>query len=155
MIIALSENSECCVRTENGETWFFRIMSSIKKGYVLSPFLFVMIMDYVLQKSSGSTVKISSRQIWDLDFEDDVILLEETKQQLQMLLDTITYKAENVGLSISVDKSKVMTTFNSPLILRCKDKYIQQVQEFKYLGSWIEYDGEIMKEIKKRIGQAT
>jgi hypothetical protein len=91
----------------------------------------------------------------DLDFTVDVVLLEEAKQQLQMLLDTPTDKAEKVGLTVNVDKSKSMVTSNSPLILGCRDKDIQQVQEFKCLGSWIENDGDISKEIKRRIGQAT
>ena len=89
MIMALYEDSECCVRTENGDTRFFKIMSGVKQGCVLSPFLFVIVMDYILRQSSGCGVKISSRQISDLDFADDVVLLEEAKQRLQLLLDAI------------------------------------------------------------------
>ena len=48
-----------------------------------------------------------------------------------------------------------MATSDSPLILKCKNKTIEQVKEFKYLGSWIEYDGEIANKIKRKIGQAT
>lgn len=100
MIIALYERIKCCVRTENGETRFFTIMSGVKQGCVLSLFLFEIIMDYLLRQSSGCGVKISSRQISDLDFADDVVLLEEAKQQLQLLVDTITDKAEKVGLTL-------------------------------------------------------
>ena len=155
MIMALYEDSECCVRTENGDTRFFKIMSGVKQGCVLSPFLFVIVMDYILRQSSGCGVKISSRQISDLDFADDVVLLEEAKQRLQLLLDAIDEKAEKVGLAVNVSKTKSMATSDSPLILKCKGKAIDQVKEFKYLGSWIEYDGEIAKEIMRRIGLAT
>jgi len=48
-----------------------------------------------------------------------------------------------VGLAAHVSKIKSMATFNSPLILKCKDETIEQVKEFKYLGSWIEYGSEI------------
>ena len=130
-------------------------MLSVKQGCVLPLFLFVIIMDNVLRQSSGSGGKISSRQISDLDFTDDIVLLGKAKQRLQMLLDTITDKAKKVGLTINVDKSKSMATSDSPLILKSKDKDIQKVQGFKYLGGQIEHDGEIMKEIKSRIGQAT
>ena len=75
MIMALYEDSECCVRTENGDTRFFKIMSGVKQGCVLSPFLFVIVMDYILWQSSGCGVKISSQQISDMDFADDVVLL--------------------------------------------------------------------------------
>ena len=155
MIIALYEDSECCVRTENGDTRFFKIMSGVKQGCVLSPFLFVIVMDYILRQSSGIGVKISSRLISDLDFADDVVLLEEAKLRLQLLLDAIDEKAEKMGLAVNVSKTKSMATSDSPLILKCKNKTIEQVKEFKYLGSWIEYDGEIANEIKRKIGQAT
>ena len=48
-----------------------------------------------------------------------------------------------------------MTTSDSPLILKYKDETIDLVKEFKYFGSWIEYDDEIANEIKRKIGQVT
>ena len=74
---------------------------------VLSPFLFVIVMDYILRQSSGIGVKISSRQISDLDFADDVFLLEEAKLRLQLLLDAIDEKAEKMGLAVNVRKKRV------------------------------------------------
>jgi len=109
-------------------------------------------MDYILRQVSGFGLKVSGQQLTDLDFADNVVLLEETKQRLQLLLDTIADKAEKVGLIVNVGKSKSMARSNSPLILKCNGKTIEQVQEFKYLGSWIEYDGGIVNEIKRRIG---
>ncbi|XP_065571546.1 uncharacterized protein LOC136034340 [Artemia franciscana] len=64
-------------------------------------------------------------------------------------------KAREVGLSINVDKSKSLSTSGSPLTLQCSDKSVEQVQEFKYLGSWIENTGDVTFEIKRRIGQAS
>ena len=97
MIIALYEESECCVKTENGTTRFFKIMSGLRQGCVLSPMLFIIIMDYALRFASGYGVKVNNKQLFDLDFADDVVLLEESKERLQQLLDTITENAENVG----------------------------------------------------------
>ena len=51
------------------------------------------VVHYVLRQSSGSGVKIGSRQISDLDFADDVVLLEEANERLQLLIDTITDNA--------------------------------------------------------------
>ena len=48
-----------------------------------------------------------------------------------------------------------MAISDSLLKLRCRDNDIQPVQEFKYLGSWIEHGGGSTKKIKRRIGQAT
>ena len=96
-----------------------------------------------------------SQQISNLDFADDVVLPEEAKLRLKPLLDAIDEKAEKMGLGLNVSKTKSMATSDSPLILQCKDKTIEQVTEIKYLGSWIEYDDETATEIKRKIGQAT
>ena len=122
MIIALYKESECCVKTENGTTRFFNIMSGFHQGRVLFPMLFIIIMDYALRLASGYGVKISNKQLFDLDLADDVVLLEESKERLQQLLDTITENAENVGLKINIDKSKSMAITSSPLVLHCKNK---------------------------------
>ena len=60
-------------------------------------------------------------------------------------------------MSINFDKSKSMSTSAPPppLTLQCSDKSVEQVQEFKYLGSWIENTGDVTFEIKRRIGQAS
>ena len=155
MIIALYEELEFCVKTENGTTRFFKIMSGVRQGCVLSPMLFIVIMDNALRFASGYGVKVSNKQLFDLDFADDFVLLEESKERLQQLLDTITENADNVGLKINIDKSKSMAITTSPLVLHCKHKDLEQVQEFKYLGSWIDCHGENSTEIKRRIGQAT
>ncbi|XP_065573351.1 uncharacterized protein LOC136035457 [Artemia franciscana] len=140
------------MKTENGTTIFFKIIPGVRQGCVLSLMLFIIIMDYALRFASGYRVKVGNKQLFDLDFADDVVLLEESKERLLQLFDTIT---ENVGLKINIDKSKSMAITTSPLFLHCKNKDLEQVQEFKHLGSWIDCDGVISTETKRRIGQAT
>ena len=125
IINTVYEDSECCVRTENGDTRLFKIMSGVKQGCVLSPFLFVIVIDYILRQSSGIGVKISKRQISDLDFVNNVVLLEEAKLRLQLLLDSIDEKPEKMGLAVNVCKKKSMAKSDSPLILKYKDKTIE------------------------------
>ena len=75
--------------------------------------------------------------------------LEEAKKGLQLLLDTIGDKALKMRLKVIVEKSKSMATPNSTLIFTCNGKTIEQVQEFKYVGSWVEYDGGIVNGMKE------
>ena len=112
-------------------------------------------MDYILRQSTGYGVDVNNKQLVDIDFADDIVLLEDTKDRLHLLFDEISEKAREVGLSMNVDKSKSMSTSGSPLTLQCSDKSVEQVQEFKYLGSWIENTGDVTFEIKRRIGQAS
>ena len=138
MIIVLYEESEYCIKTKNGTTRFFKIMSGFRQGCVLSPMLLIIIIDYTLRFASGYGVKVSNKPLFDMHFADDFVLLEESKERLQQLLDTITENAKNVGLKINVDKSKSMAITTSPLVLNCKNKDLEKVQEFKYLGGWID-----------------
>ena len=154
LIMAFYENTECCIKTENGTTSYFKIMSGVRQGCVLSPFLFVILMDYVLREAAGFGITVGNKILSDLDFADDVALLEMTKQRLQELLNKVSVKAEKVGLNINIDKTKSMATSGSPFELQHKNRRVEQVHEFKYLGSWVDYTGEVQNEVKRRNGMA-
>ncbi|CAH1248879.1 DPP6 [Branchiostoma lanceolatum] len=79
-----------------GETDFFKIDTGVLQGDPLAPFLFIIVLDYALRKAinadDGLTLqrRRSSRHpaavISDLDFADDIGLLEDTIQAAQDLL---------------------------------------------------------------------
>jgi ribosomal protein S13 len=96
-------------------------------------------MDYVLREAAGFGITVGNKILSDLDFADDVALLEMTKQRLQELLNKVSVKAEKVGLNINIDKTKSMATSGSPVELLHKNRRVEQVHEFKYLGSWVDY----------------
>ena len=76
------KETECCVQTENGVTRYFKIMTGVKQGCVLSPLLFTIVMDYVLRQSTGYGVNVNNKQLVDLEFSDDIVLLKDAKDQL-------------------------------------------------------------------------
>ena len=82
-------------------------MTGVKQGCALSSPLFVIAMDYVLRQSTDYGVNVKSKQLADLDFAVDIVLLEDAEGRLQLLTDEISEKAREVGLSINVNKSKV------------------------------------------------
>ena len=154
-MIVFCEESGCWIKTKNTTTRFFKITSGFRQGCVLSPMLFIIIMDYAMRFALGYRVKVSNKQLFNLDSVDNVVLLKESKERLQQLLDTITENAENVRLKIIMDKSKSIAITSLPLALHCKNKDLEQVQVFKYLGSWIDCDKGISIEIKRILEQAT
>src|SRR5688572_32856442 len=74
------------------------------------------------------------------------------------MLDFIDLHSEENGLSINLKKtermiiSKYENVSDSGITL--KENQIKQVENFKYLGTWITNDGKCDKEIKARIAMA-
>ena len=114
LIVALYENTECCARTQEGYIRYFCIMSGVKQGCILSPFLFALVPDFILANCTGFGIQIGEgKQLADLDFADDIALMESNKTKLQDLLDTIRENAGRHGLKINTEKTKIMATTNS------------------------------------------
>ncbi|XP_074841593.1 uncharacterized protein LOC142008310 [Carettochelys insculpta] len=78
----------CCVRTDNGMTDFFNIDSGVRQGCILSPFLFLLVVDFIVRKAMNDAhlgiLWKDQRRLTDLDFVDDIALLAETSECLQV-----------------------------------------------------------------------
>ena len=84
-INALYTGTSCTVLTSDGETSPFSILAGILQGDTLAPFLFIMVVDYVLRSSvdtiSSKGYQIQARQssrhpakfLTDTDFADDIV----------------------------------------------------------------------------------
>ena len=94
-------------------------------------------------------------KIEDCDFADDIALLSHTQKDIQEKTDKVDRTARSVGLKIHTDKTKIMkakTKSNKKINIRGQD--LEEVEHFKYLGSYISADSNIEKEVSSRIGQA-
>jgi len=67
------------VKTAGWATEFFEIVSGVRQGCILSPFLFIIVIDYVIRKAMDQPeygIKWKRhRQLTDLDFADNVVEL--------------------------------------------------------------------------------
>ena len=57
-----------------------------------------------------ATVKIVRRHINNLRFADDTTLMAERKEELKCLLMKVKEASENVGLKVSIPKTKIMAS---------------------------------------------
>src|SRR5437870_10226350 len=85
---------------------------------------------------------------------EDIVLIARSKEKLQEMLDIINFDSEENGLSINQKKtecmvvSKYQNVIDSGITLRGIP--IKQVENFKYLGTWINNDGKCDRKIKTR-----
>ena len=138
----------------------FNVLTGVRKGCLLSPFLFLLAIDWIMHettvnKRNGIHWSISS-QLDDLDFADDLALLSHTYSQMLEKTSVLDTTAQQVGLNIHRRKTKVsrMNTANTnPIPLRGEP--IEDVDSFTYLGSIVSKTRGTDEDVKARIQKAS
>uniref|UniRef100_A0A3Q0QZY3 Reverse transcriptase domain-containing protein n=1 Tax=Amphilophus citrinellus TaxID=61819 RepID=A0A3Q0QZY3_AMPCI len=157
---SLYSNSSCCVRSEQGTTEFFAIETGVRQGCILSPFLFLLTIDFVLRKTMGGVgfgiPWCEPNRLTDLDFADNIAVLGASTKSIQEMTTSLNGGASKVGLRISTDKTKVMrvgyAAVGPPITIG--QSRIEEVQKFTYLGSSITSDSDADHDVACRIGKA-
>ena len=89
-------------------------------------------------------IKIAGRNINNLRYADDTILMAESEEELKSLLMKVKEESEKTGLKLNIQKTKVMAS--SPITSWQIDG--ATVTDFIFLGSKITADGDFSHEIK-------
>ena len=150
-IMSLYKESQSSVRTTVGMTDWFPITSGVRQGCVLSPLLFITYMDKITQEST-----IEKETINELLFADDQCLIYQQEQELQDHIDTLYCNCKKYDMNINIAKTEVMNIGrkHNTLNININGSTIEQVQEFKYLGSIFTEDGRLDREIETRVQKA-
>ena len=130
----------------------------LRQGCTLSPLLFMIVMEELMQriKNTGVGIKIGEEILNILLFADDVVLLTESREDMQKLLEEVGKFSEDMEMKFGIDKCKVMTIngkeegneTNNQLQLLGKD--IEKVDSYKYLGLEIDNKGLVKERNKLR-----
>ena len=94
-------------------------------------------------------MKIAGRNIYNLRYADDTILMAESEEELKSLLMKVKEESEKVGLQLNIQKKKIMasSTITSGKI---DGEMVKTVSDFILGGSKITVDGDCSHEIKRR-----
>ena len=154
------------ILTPDGETAPFQIQAGILQGDTLAPFLFIIVVDYVLRmsvdtiNSKGYQLKerVSSRHpakyLTDTDFADDIALISQSLADAESLLQSLEKASNSVGLYLNEKKTEYVNKCanNSEYgIKTLNGTLLKQVLDYIYLGSYISSS---FKDFNTRKGMA-
>ena len=102
---------EATVRTGHGTTNWFQIGKEVRQGCILSPCLFNFYAGYIMRNAgleeAEAGIKIAGRNINNLRYADDTILMAES-EELKSLLMKVKEESEKVGLKFNIQKTNIM-----------------------------------------------
>ena len=136
------------VQTAAGESEDFQIKAGVHQGSVLSPLLFITVVDTIVRN-------FIRQPPWAVMYADDVILMARSRNELEADVQKWKSELELHGLKINVAKTEYMELgAQTPGTIQIEDAPIKKTTTFKYLGSRICADGTIQEEIAARINAA-
>ena len=91
-------------------------------------------------------IKIAWRNINNLRYADDTILMAESEEEIKSLLMKVKEETEKVGLKLNIQKTKIMAS--GPITSWQTMGKLETVADFIFGGSKITADGECAMQLK-------
>lgn len=151
-------NTTCHVIHNNELSEGFEVDTGVRQGCILSPFLFSLVIDWVLKTTTREKRGIQwtmTTHLEDLDFADDISLISHSHAHMQAKTTMLQNTAATVGLHINKDKTKtIRINARNQTAIQVEGQPVEEVQEFTYLGSIVSKTGGTDEDVKSRIVKA-
>ena len=133
----LYAGQEATVRTGHGTTDWFQIGKRVHQGYTLSPCLFNLYAEYIMQNArldeAQARIRIAGRNINNFRHADDTTLMAESEKELKSLLMKVKEESEKVGLKLSIQNTRIM--LSPPITLwQIDGETMEIVRDFSSFG---------------------
>ena len=108
----LYAGQEATVRTGHGTTDWFQIRKEVCQGCILSPCLFNLYAEYIVQNAgldnSQAGIEIAGKN--NLRYADNTTLMAESEEELKSLLMKVKEESEKADLKLNIQKMKIMAS---------------------------------------------
>ena len=140
------ERSKTVVRCAVGTIESFKVKVGLHQGSALSPFFFAVIMDRLPDEVRREPPTMT------MLFADDIVICEETREEVERRLESWKYALERRGMKVSRSKTEYLCINggNDDETVKMEDTKVPRVKKFKYLGSTVQESGSCEREVKKR-----
>ena len=102
------------------------------------------------EDETQAKIKIAGRNINNLRYADDTILMAESEEELKSLFMKVKKESEKAGLKLNIHKTKIMAS--SPITSwQIDGETLETVRNFILGGSKITVDGDCSHEIKRHL----
>ena len=134
----LYAGQEATVRTGYATIDWFQIGKGVRQGCILSPCLFNLYAEYIMQnsglKETQAGIKTAGRNINNLRYADDTTLMAESEEELKSLLMKVKEETEKADLKLNIQKTKIMAS--SPITSwQIGWETMEMMRYFIFLGS--------------------
>ena len=140
------EGSKTVVRCAVGTTESFKVKVRLHQGSALSPFLFAVIKDRLMDE-------VRREPPCMMLFADDIVICKDTREEVERRLESWKYALERRAMKVSRSKTEYLCVSkgNDDKTVKMEDAKVPRVKEFKYLGSTVQESGSCEREVKKRV----
>ena len=140
-IKVMYHNTQSCIQLNKSFTNWFQVLNGVKQGDNLSPALFGLFINDLVRElnCTGHGIKVGTYKINALLYADDIVIIAESEQIMQELLDKVATWCTKWQLTINQSKTKIMhfrktRTKQSTYKFRIGSTEIDYTKKYKYLS---------------------
>ena len=138
---------------------WFQVKSGVRQGRILSPILFLVIIDWTMRKTTSDKPRGIQWNLFshveDLEFADDLAILSTNRSNMQEKTARLETYAKQTGLNINTAKTQVMYVNATPTaLITANGDPLEFADEFTSCGSLISKDNVAQKYIKAKARDA-
>ena len=125
--------------------------SGICQGYLLSPFLFVIVMSVLMtdaknRLSSGSKTALGENLLFEVLYADDTLLVGAQPEQVQEFAAAAEAESNRYGMTLHWGKTQVLSVATEQCLETPDGAIIEETGALKYLWSVLTSDGRVDSE---------
>ena len=180
LIESLHDGMKAEVTVDGATTPLIEVNNGLRQGCTIAPSLFKMYFSLVfeewrrkcqpfgvdvLYKCGGKLVGERTRRpsmmtVTELQFADDAAVVSATRDSIVRAANVLDEVTSQWGLTMSMSKTKLLVV-GEPRVeedlqpINIRGESIEAVTDFRYLGSTVEANGELMMDAEDRIGRAS
>ena len=147
LIQSMYEQTECSITVNGNITNWFKVDTGVRQGCLLSPSLFNLFLEFVLEdtRGMGGGVEMGDVLINNIRYADDTTLMDMDFEKLQEITTQLEKSCSKWGMKINPLKCKVMSSDKRDITIN--NNVIDKVDEFVFLGSSVP---SVETDVKRR-----